>query len=133
MLAEFIEKNGLKAKILPYRAKNCIAKCRLFDAGAKTVCAVFYAKQKPSLQKIKAAAGAAELRTLTDKEAEELTGYKARFMPPVSVYGVLVLVDKRVARAENLCCIVGEEKTMEISGAEILSANEEALAAGIAD
>jgi len=133
MLQDFISVNRLNAKIQPYRAKTGMVKCELFVADGKTVCAVFYSRQKLNAAKIMAATMASELRAVGEKEAEEITGYSAKFMPPVSVYGVLALVDKRAAHAEKLCCIVGEEKTLEISGAEILSANEESLAADIAD
>ena len=65
------------------------------------------------------------------EEAEETTGYKAGFLPPVSIYGVRVVVDSKVMNAKSVKCLLKNEKTLEISPSEIVSANDGAIVAGI--
>jgi len=126
VIEDFIGLNSLNAKILPYAAKGSLIKCRLFRAGSLEILAVFFAKDSPSMEKIKKALKLASLMQVDKLDVEEMTGFKADFLPPISIYGVRVLVDKKLMEREKVKCIVSEEKTLEISPQEILEANEEA-------
>ena len=64
-------------------------------------------------------------------DIDEITGYLPEFIPPISVYGVTVLLDKEVAEAEKLRCLVSGEKTLEIVPQEIKEGNEELIIAEI--
>jgi len=131
MLEDFIESNSLNARILPYAAKGSLVKCRLFKSGSLEILAVFPAKASISRENLKKALKLASLMQVDKFDVEEMTGYKADFLPPISIYGVTVLVDKGVLEKERVRCLVGEEKTLEISPKEILEANEEAREAEI--
>jgi len=125
MLEDFIESNGLEAKVLPYAAKGSLIKCSLFKADSLDILVVFFAKDRLSEEKVKKALACNSLRRIEGSLAEEITGYEAKFLPPISVYGVKVLLDSKVANAPKAKCIIADEKTLDISPKEILEANEE--------
>lgn len=126
MLEDFIESNGLQAKIMPYSAKGSLIKCRLFSFDKGNALVVSFSKDKVSEEKLKKALKSDSVQQVDNSQAEEITGYKAEFMPPISIYGVKVLLDNKVAESEKVRCLVGEEKTLEISPKEIIEANDEA-------
>ena len=126
VIEDFIELNSLNARILPYAAKGSLIKCRLFRAGSLEILAVFPAKDSISMEKVKKALNIISIMQVDKLDTEEMTGYKADFLPPVSIYGVRVLVDKKVMEKEMVRCLVSEERTLEISPKEILDVNEEA-------
>jgi prolyl-tRNA editing enzyme YbaK/EbsC (Cys-tRNA(Pro) deacylase) len=131
VIEDFIESNSLNAKILPYAAKGSLVKCRLFKSGSLEILAVFPAKDSISMEKVKRALKLVSLMQVDKFDVEEMTGYKADFLPPISIYGVTVLLDKKLAEKERVRCLVSEERTLEISPKEILEANEEAKEADI--
>ena len=131
MLEDFIQANSLSAKILPYAAKGSLVKCRLFSGNGNFVLAIFLEKDMLSLQKLKEAAGLASLEQAEKAEVEEVTGYRAEFLPPISVYGVKAIVDKKLLEKEKVKCIVAEERTLEITPKEILEANEKCIQADL--
>ncbi len=131
MLADFIAANSLKARILPYPAKGRIVRCRLFSSPSCDVLAVYFSDDKISLEKLKALLKSDIIEHMGLARAEDITGYEAEFMPPISIYGIKVVVDRKVMESENVKCLVSEEKTLEISPKEILEANDDALEADI--
>jgi len=62
-----------------------------------------------------------------------MTGYPAEFLPPISVYGVEVVLDRKISGWEKLRCPVSEEKTLLVSAAEIEQWNEEFQEADITE
>jgi len=131
MLEDFIKANGLQARVLPYAAKGSLIKCRLFSSGKENILAIFLAKDKLSGEKIKKALAIESLKAIEDSLVEEITGYSPGFIPPISVYGLRVLVDLKILEKPKARCLVEEKKTLEISPKEILEANEEALESDI--
>ncbi len=125
MLEDFIEANKLQARILPYAAKGSLIKCELFSSDRGFALLIHFAKDVLDLGKAKAVLGGGNLEKAAKGEAEEVTGYSCEFMPPISIYGVKVLIDGKVFAAEEVRCLVGEEKTLAISPREIKEANED--------
>lgn len=132
MIEDFIEANGLKAKILPRSSSN-LAKCSLFLAGSEPVLVVFPAGKKISLEAVKKELDCESIALLSEKKAFEITGYESNFVPPVSVYGVKVLIDKSLFSMGNLRCRVSETLFLEITAQEILKSNEEAIVGEYSD
>jgi len=131
MLQDFIESNNLQATLLPYPAKGRLVKCMLFTTGHEDVLTVSFASDKVSEEKVKAALKVSSIKQLDRIAAEEVSGYLGEFLPPISIYGVKVLVDKKVIEAEKVRCLVSEEKTLEIAPKEIIEANDNSLIADI--
>ena len=131
MLEEFIKANNLRAKILPYAAKGSLVKCRLFSVGKEDVLAVYFARETPSFEKLASALGIEKVWPIEPEKAEEISGYKADFTPPISIYGVKLILDEKVASAKKVNCLVSETKTLEIELEEILESNEDYLVAEI--
>ncbi len=131
MLQDFIESNNLQARILPCSAKGSLIKCRLFSCSDFDVLVIFFARDKISKEKVKTSLNSDSAQRIENSEIEEITGYMAEFLPPISIYGVKVLLDRKVAKAERVMCLVSDKKTLEKSPNEIREANDNALIADI--
>jgi len=131
MLEDFIESNNLKARVLPYAAKGKLIKCKLFSYNDSFALVIFFSSDRLSEQKISVALNTDRVKPVEGFSVEEITGYMAEFLPPISVYGVTVLIDKKLFGAETVKCIVGEEKTLAIRPKEIQEANEESIVADV--
>ncbi len=131
MVEDFIQANKLQARIMPYAAKGRLIKCVLFSCGKFEAIVISFVRDKVSPEKLKAALNVPFVKPVPSSSVEEITGYDAEFLPPISVYGVKVLLDRKVLAFEKLRCIVGEEKTLEITPAEIIEANEDVAEADI--
>jgi prolyl-tRNA editing enzyme YbaK/EbsC (Cys-tRNA(Pro) deacylase) len=131
MLEDFIESNRLKARIIPYPAAGKLVKCRLFRAPGRYLLAVFFSKDRLSREKLCLALKADSVQPVSGPKVEEITGYNELFVPPISVYGVKVVLDKKIFEEEKVHCLVSEEKALEISPLEIAEANEGSLVEGI--
>jgi len=131
MLEDFIKANSLSAKILPYAAKGALARCRLFSSEKGDILAVYLASERPFFEKIAKALGSEEARPLGPEDSEKISGYDFEYMPPISIYGVKLVLDKKLASAEKLRFLVSETQTLEISPKEILESNDESTTAEI--
>jgi len=131
MLEDFVQVNGLSAKILPYAAKGRLVNCRLFRAGSENVLAIFFANDKVSTEKLKELLKVESVKPVDIDSAEEITGCNPDFLPPISIYGVKVILDKKASQVEKLRCLISDEKTLEMSPKEVLEANEDSLEADI--
>ncbi len=126
MLQDFIEANGLRAKILPFAARKNLIRCRLFSAGDSFFLVIFFASDSIAKQKLRKATASDAIKPVENAIVYEITGYAARFLPPVSIFGVMALIDKKVLQAQQVHCLVGEEKTLAISPKEIKDFNDDA-------
>ena len=131
MLEDFIKANNLQAKILSISVKAPTIKCQLFRCDDVDVLAIYFASKEIDLKKLAKAVGAKEATSIALEKAEDITGYDFEFMPPVSIYGVKVVVDSKLAVAEKVKCPISAEQVLEISPKEILKANEGAIEADI--
>ncbi|MBN1940867.1 MAG: hypothetical protein JW772_01660 [Candidatus Diapherotrites archaeon] len=124
MLEEYIQSNGLNARLINSIQKRNLIKCDLFGAENDYLIIVRFAKPEPDLEKLNQALGFKKMRKITGFHAEEITGYREEYLPPISVYGIKTFVDERILQEGLVRCLVGEEKTLVISPKEILRANE---------
>ena len=132
MLEDFIEANSLKAKIIPHQIRKAGGiKCELFFADQKPVLIIYPAVKEVSLEKVKAVLKCDDLIEADDVEAEDVTGYELDFLPPISIYDVKVLVDKKVMEKETAYAFVSKTETLEIPTKEINEFNEDFLEADI--
>jgi prolyl-tRNA editing enzyme YbaK/EbsC (Cys-tRNA(Pro) deacylase) len=133
MLEDFIVANQLSAKILNRIVKNHRIVCSLFLADKKPVLAVLLAGNRVDEKRVKGIVKAGTLEKPNQIQTEDITGYAQEFLPPISVYGVTVLIDSAVMEKETVNCVVGEEKTLSIAPKEIKEFNEEAVVEKIAE
>ncbi len=131
MLEDFIESNNLKARVLRHAVSKNLVKCRLFLASGQHVLAVAFSGQRISRDKLASALNVSSIEPVSGPKVEDVTGYNELFVPPISVYGVKVVLDKKLFQEEKLHCLVSEEKTLEITPLEIVEANQETLVEGI--
>jgi|GEM_PF-2308117 len=131
MLEDFIEVNCLKAELIDKAifGQNA-AKCKLIirePTSLKPLLIVHLLKDDVSIEKISKLFPGAELKEPKAKEVFYITGYRDGYLPPISIYGVIVLIDKKAAQREKLDILVGDERTLEISIDEIKKANDECV------
>ncbi|MCX8190490.1 MAG: hypothetical protein N3F05_04690 [Candidatus Diapherotrites archaeon] len=129
MLEDFIEINKLKATIInkPIISPNS-AKCILYlrdNAALKPALAILMRKDRIDFEKFSSLFPSSELREASAKEAFNVTGYKKGFIPPISVYGVIVVLDSKAAKMGFLHMLVSELTTLEVSVDEIKEMNED--------
>jgi len=127
MLENFIETNNLKARIVNRRQSSNLIKCKLFLTESAQIIVISLATDKSDLEKIKRVLGAKEIFAADEKQAIEITGYEKNFLPPISIYGVKVLLDKGLSKHELLYCNISEASCLEISLKEIQENNEDVI------
>jgi prolyl-tRNA editing enzyme YbaK/EbsC (Cys-tRNA(Pro) deacylase) len=139
MLEEFIENNELAAEIISsptelsvasaikqrkFNPKN-IAKTIMYNSKTKEevllIIQVGKNFEKGVLEKIMGE----RLLRLNDEEAFELTGYRKNFIPPISVFGVKVIIDVALENLNYLIFQISLKKYLKISLEEILAQNED--------
>ncbi|MAG21726.1 MAG: hypothetical protein CL943_00275 [Candidatus Diapherotrites archaeon] len=123
MLDDFIKSNGLKAKILQGTIKSDLVRCRIFAGKKEDVLIISLRANTLDYPKMQALVGVVE--PLEEEQVKETTGYKKEFLPPISIYGLRVLIDKKVLEKESVHCILSHEKTLEISPQEIKDFNDD--------
>jgi len=127
MLEDFIKSNELNAKILPIPVKAPTIKCQLFRFDDANVLVIHFASKELDLKKLAKAVGAKKAKPIALEEAEDITGYDFEFIPPVSIYGVKVVVDSKLFVAEKVKCPISAEQVLEITPKEIVESNDEAI------
>ncbi|MBS3062878.1 MAG: aminoacyl-tRNA deacylase [Candidatus Diapherotrites archaeon] len=138
MLDEFIEANGLKAKLIECvdKVPNCKAAAHVLGVNvndiAKTIVFVYDRSQavlvvllgddKVSPAKVAKAMGLGPaLQLANPKQVLEMTGYEVGGVPPISVYGVKTLVDQKLMAKEKVYAGGGDDAhLLEITPAELL-------------
>lgn len=129
MLEDFIEVNKLKATIIqkPILGPNA-AKCVLYlraNPALKPALAVFMRKDHIDFDKFSGLFPGSKLREANAKESFNVTGYKKGFIPPISVYGIIVVLDSKAAEKGSLYVPVSDLSTLEVSVSEIKEMNED--------
>lgn len=131
MLEDFIEVNKLKATIIDKAILGPnSARCTLIirePSPLKPLLIVHLRRDSVSMEKLNKLLPGAKLREAGAKETFYITGYRKGFLPAISIYGVVVLLDEKASKRETLDILVGDERTLEISPAEIMAANEECI------
>ncbi len=125
MVEDFIKSVGLKAKIVLLPKGVIFIRCRLFAAGETQILAISLKSSTLDFAKIENAAGE-KVKPVDEEETFEITGYRKEFLPPVSIYGVKVLIDPKVMLNETVYCMVNESQAIEIGSGEIKDFNDDA-------
>jgi len=139
MLEEFIENNELNAEIISsptelpvvaaikqkkFNPKN-IAKVNLFRSKSKEEILVITSFGKEiDIKDIEIVINE-KLLELNEEETIELTGEKKGCVPPISVYGVKVIIDVDLENLNYLIFPLSIKKYLRIPLREILSQNED--------
>ena len=143
-LETFIKVNGLSAKVFACDKEvhtaakaaavmegdpESVAKSILLvDSEKEPVLVVLLGKDKISFDKIKVLLGVKDVQLAEPNEVLEMTGYEVGGVPPISIYGVKVIVDESVTKKEEVVCGGGDpEHLMKISVKEILESNEDVI------
>ena len=139
MLEEFIENNDLSAKIissptdLPVVAAikqkkfnpKIIAKTNLFISSKKDEILVITSFGKELLiENVEKIVGE-KLLGINEEESIELTGYKKNYIPPISVFGIKVIIDSDLENLRYLVFPISIKKYIKLPLEEILSYNED--------
>ena len=130
MLKEFIEGNKLKAKIVQGHCPGARAKCRLFVTDTEEILIVALKSSSIDFEKVKAVLGKA-VEPAPEGMAMEMTGYLNEFLPPVSIYGVKVLLDERVEEKGTVVCPLSTVSSLEIPVSEIKDFNDDLVVVDI--
>ena len=130
MLEEFIEGNKLMAKIVVGHGSGPRIRCRVFAAGNDEVLLITLKASTIDFDKVEKAFGK-RVEPISEERAEEMTGYREEFLPPVSIYGVKVLLDERVAEKKTVVCALSNEKSLEIPVSEIKDFNDDLVVVDI--
>lgn len=150
MLADFIEANSLKAKII-FCAKpvatavqasdflkvplESIAKTILFilDSERPVLC-VLSGSSKTSISKLCSLTGSKKCRIAKPEEVLEITGYEVGAVPPISVYGVPAILDSKLAGMREIISGGGSQNhLLRISPKEVLEFAFECKTADISE
>jgi prolyl-tRNA editing enzyme YbaK/EbsC (Cys-tRNA(Pro) deacylase) len=86
---------------------------------------VFPFNSKLELSKLKQLTKSSELVSPDPEVTLDATGYAKGFLPPVSIYGVKVFLDKSLENKNYLFFQVGENSFLKISPDSIIEANED--------
>lgn len=122
MLEQFLAVNNVAGKLVESKegffypkeiASACevpieaLVKCRLFvdKNGLEPVLAVFLAGTKINVKKLEEESGLAGLFPAADTESIEITGFEAHAIPPISIYGIKVFLDKKVLEKKEIACL----------------------------
>lgn len=144
MLKEFIEINNLNAKIVATSkpvltineaasamnvSLNNAAKTILFlDENGFGVLCIISTNSKINEEKLKKLLGIKKISLASAKKAIETTGYELEAIPPISIYGLKIILDKKFAEHKIIYCSAGEkQKLLQISPKEIIENNEDIM------
>jgi len=139
MLEDFIEINSLDAEIISFPTdapasapqvrkrfpSGSIAETKLFSSPENDLFLIItLAGKKPSEEKVMSETGQTELLEMNEDECFRLTGYKKGFLPPVSIFGVNVIIDSSLENKKYLFFRIKERAYLRITLEEILAHNE---------
>ena len=120
MLEEFIHANRLSAKVFEttkevHTAAKAAAEMEgdneavvksivLVGSDQESVLVILLGKDKIDLQKVKKVLGLKDMWLAEPKEVLERTGYEIGGVPPISIYGIKTIIDKKVLEKEDVVC-----------------------------
>lgn len=140
MLEDFIETNKLKSRIITYPTetsmdliasknffpKNQLVKTNLFitkDNELFLVIVPFYSEI--DFKKLSVNIVDEEFLEAIESECLEITGYKKSFLPPISIYGVIVLIDNSLKTKTSIISKINEKQFLESKLDEVLEFNDD--------
>ncbi len=140
MIEDFIEVNKLKSQIVNFPTetsveslvsksifpKNLIIKTQLFvtkDNITYLTIVPFY--EEVNFSKLKLIINDDEFLEANDKECFDITGYYKNFLPPISIYGINLLIDNSLKDKKTLICRINEKQFLKAQMSEIIENNDE--------
>ena len=136
MLQDFIKTNNLSAEVFETQGKvkssakaaqelndnEAVAKSIiLMGSNNEPVLVILLGKDKIDFIKIKEILGVKDVRLADSEEVFEATGYVVGAVPPISIYGVKTIIDKKVVEKREVVCGGGTTNhLMRIKVKEIL-------------
>jgi len=130
MIEYFVEKNELEAVIHPNTIVNdFFVRAKLFLIGRQGFLVLTPRKALIDMEKLGKALGTSPMRLREAEQSDclDVTGYKKDFLPPVSIYGITIIIDKKLEKFKKLFFPLENDCTLEISLDEILGFNEDVV------
>jgi|SRR3989344_239130 len=137
MLRDFISVNKLKAEVfetsrevrtaerasevMGLEADSVAKSIVMVDPNKNPLLVILLGPDHIDFAKIKALLGVRDIRLAEPDEVFEITGYKVGGVPPISIYGIKTLMDRRAANKIEVICGGGDHAhLMRIKVKEIL-------------
>src|SRR3989338_10932876 len=127
MLEDFIETNKVDAKLIALKgevrsvsdavkatgipAENHAKSILFIDSNKEPVLVVLLGSDKVSTSKLKELLNVKDVRLADKDEIQDITGYELGGVPPISIYGVKTILDKKVLVREKVACGGGNTRT----------------------
>ncbi|MDD4251186.1 MAG: YbaK/EbsC family protein [Candidatus ainarchaeum sp.] len=145
MLEDFIESNKINAKFISFTTimsmesavltkkipSSVAIKIRVFNTLKNDpVLLITRFNANVDIQKIKEILlldDDEDLIELTSQECVNITGYKKGFIPPISIYGLKIIIDSYFEKKEYLFCRVDEKKFLKVPLASIIQTNDDVV------
>ena len=139
MIEEFIEANELKAEIISFptetpvsvaikqkkfNPKNIIQTNLFISAKKEEILTINHPGKNPQIEVLEKLIGEDLLET-NEEECLSITGYKKHFLPPISIFGIKVIIDSSLEKLSYLVFPLSTKKYLKIPLEEILSSNED--------
>ena len=142
-LNNFIRINNLSAEVFEVRGKadtafkaaarikypeKAVKSILLIDSNKDAILVVLRGVDKIDFQKVKKVLEVKDVRMALQEEVFKITGYEVGGVPPISVYGVTIIVDKAVAERDDIVCGGGDTiHLMKLRVKEMLENIEEPI------
>jgi hypothetical protein len=142
MLEDFIEFNNLKSKIIDYPtiismdrliAMNKIAptaavKIQLFNTPKNNpFLTIIPFQSELNLSKLKKLVDSDEIIELDSRECVQITGYKKDFLPPISIYGIKIIIDSSLENKKSIFAKIEDKKLVEALMEEVTETNDDLI------
>ena len=131
MLDDFLKSNEFSAEITSHSQKDSLVKCTLFFSRNNAVVSITYFRDTPSSEKLEKVSGFQNLKLADNEKTEQITGYKKEVLPPISVYGVKIIIDEKLMNKEFLFFETADGNFLKIKPSEIIELNEDSEVAEI--
>lgn len=140
MIEDFLENNKLDAELFSFDESVSLKKALFetntpfssavkvefyFNGAGEEFLFIFPLESRLELSKLKQLTRSQELISPGVEETLEATGYGKGMLPPVSVYGVKVFLDKSLEGKAYIFCQIGENSFLKISPDSVIEANED--------
>ncbi len=143
MLEDFLEVNKIKAEIIsfptPTSTNSALSskkipytstvKIKLFNSEKEPFLVISPFHSETDFKKLKKIMGISKYDILeaNDEESISITGYKKDYIPPISIFGLKMIIDSSIETKDFLCCKIGQKKFIKIGLDSIKEYNEEII------
>ncbi|MDD3084054.1 MAG: YbaK/EbsC family protein [Candidatus ainarchaeum sp.] len=142
MLEDFIERNDINAEFINFSTNSSTdlliankklpasstVKIQLFNSKNNNPFIVITPFQSElNFEKIKLIMLENDLVEQNSDESVEITGYKKGFIPPISIFGIKIIIDYSLKTKNFLFCRVSEKSFLKVFLKSVLETNEDIL------